>query len=257
MRLRDSLKLYIPFVLSYDGASAEIVNLEKKNAKFAVFLKEVHELPRVNGNNLPSFLIAPVQRIPRYVLLLEEVKKYTRLDHPDRKNIEEAIVSIKKIAALVNETKGDLDRTNDVTRVYTLLEQKPAELIQPHRRLMKEGEVIMYIEKRRNKPRYFYLFNDILLVTKKKTFGATIRFHIKIWANLYNVKLERTSTNNDHAIFSEDQIKLLPHSFQLIAPSKTLIFFAPDVSKEWCDAFDKVIAKIAEAQETKKSKTHN
>jgi len=208
---------------------------------------------------LPSFLIAPVQRIPRYVLLLEEVRKFTKLDHPDRKNIEDAIAGIKKIAALVNETKGDLDRTNDVTRVYTLLEQKPAELIQPHRRLMKEGEVLMYIEKRRNKPRFFYLFNDILLITKKKAFGTNFRFSIKVWANLYNVKLDRNTVYTDFSMFSEDQVKLLPTSFSLHAPSKTLIFFAPEQSKEWCDAFDKVLTKIAESQaleEKKKTGKH-
>ena len=37
--------------------------------------------PRCRGQNLESFLIMPIQRVPRYLLLLTELRKRTPADH--------------------------------------------------------------------------------------------------------------------------------------------------------------------------------
>ena len=51
---------------------------------------------------IESLLIMPVQRIPRYTLLLEDLFKNTPSDHPDNENIFKAIQGLKKVAAHVN-----------------------------------------------------------------------------------------------------------------------------------------------------------
>merc|ERR1712137_377886 len=59
----------------------------------------------------------------------------------------------------------------EVQRVYDLLNPKPKELLQNagERRFISEGEVGVFNHKeRRTKRRYLYLFNDVLLVTKKE-----------------------------------------------------------------------------------------
>lgn len=44
--------------------------------------------PRSNQQSLSSFLIMPIQRIPRYELLLRELKKKTPEQHPDFDKID-------------------------------------------------------------------------------------------------------------------------------------------------------------------------
>lgn len=52
-----------------------------------------------------SYLIMPVQRIPRYVLLLRELKRNTPDDDPEFSTIVDALGKIELIGAHVNEHK--------------------------------------------------------------------------------------------------------------------------------------------------------
>ena len=44
---------------------------------------------------LEGFLLTPIQKICKYRLQLAELLKYTPLDHPDYKPLEEAISTMK------------------------------------------------------------------------------------------------------------------------------------------------------------------
>lgn len=55
--------------------------------------------------SLSDLLITPVQRIPRYVLLLQLILKNTANDHPDAKYLKDALREIKKVATIINERK--------------------------------------------------------------------------------------------------------------------------------------------------------
>ncbi|XP_057213732.1 dynamin-binding protein isoform X2 [Triplophysa rosa] len=82
------------------------------------------EWGKTNYINLGSFLIKPVQRVMRYPLLLTELLNTTPESHHDRKQLTEAVMSIKEINVNINEykrrkdlvvkyRKGDEDRLID------------------------------------------------------------------------------------------------------------------------------------------------
>jgi len=54
---------------------------------------------------LMNLLITPVQRIPRYEMLLKQLIKYTPKEHPDSKNINKAYTSVLSVADFLNEGK--------------------------------------------------------------------------------------------------------------------------------------------------------
>jgi len=54
---------------------------------------------------LDSYLILPIQRIPRYVLLLQELVKHTWKDHADYQKLCEAWDKMQKTANYMNEKK--------------------------------------------------------------------------------------------------------------------------------------------------------
>lgn len=64
---------------------------------------------KTNYINLGSFLIKPVQRVMRYPLLLMELLNTTPESHYDRKQLTEAVISIKEINANINEFKRRKD----------------------------------------------------------------------------------------------------------------------------------------------------
>ena len=75
----------------------------KNYSNFCEFIK------RQLGNNLclgfsslTSFLITPVQRLPRYLLFLRELHRYTPSDHPDFDHLNNAFNLLSAFAFLIN-----------------------------------------------------------------------------------------------------------------------------------------------------------
>ena len=55
--------------------------------------------------DIAALLILPVQRIPRYSLLLQQLCECTPQDHPDYDTLQEAKVAVENIAEGINDTK--------------------------------------------------------------------------------------------------------------------------------------------------------
>lgn len=64
---------------------------------------------KTNYINLGSFLIKPVQRVMRYPLLLMELLNATPESHHDRKQLADAVSSVKEINVNINEYKRRKD----------------------------------------------------------------------------------------------------------------------------------------------------
>ena len=47
--------------------------------------------PDAGGLDVRSFLIMPVQRVPRYRMLLEDLLAHTDADHPEEPHLREAL----------------------------------------------------------------------------------------------------------------------------------------------------------------------
>eukprot|EP00635_Sarcinochrysidales_sp_CCMP3193_P007289 CAMPEP_0118900562 /NCGR_PEP_ID=MMETSP1166-20130328/6626_1 /TAXON_ID=1104430 /ORGANISM="Chrysoreinhardia sp, Strain CCMP3193" /LENGTH=738 /DNA_ID=CAMNT_0006839709 /DNA_START=48 /DNA_END=2264 /DNA_ORIENTATION=+ len=67
-------------------------------------VRAFEEDPRCQGQSLGSFLIMPVQRVPRYRLLLEELAKRTPAGHADFADLEVALALVKEAAGHNNAT---------------------------------------------------------------------------------------------------------------------------------------------------------
>lgn len=77
------LKMYIAFVSNYGQSVKQIATLKKERPWFNSFIKHIQQNKAIRG--LESYLILPVQRLPRYVLLLREMQKHTPKTHTDHK----------------------------------------------------------------------------------------------------------------------------------------------------------------------------
>ncbi|KAJ6669389.1 hypothetical protein lerEdw1_008198, partial [Lerista edwardsae] len=140
--------------------------------------------------NLPmiSFLILPMQRVTRLPLLMDVRTSHFKLfsalfvllmkaglPNPD-------LVSMNnfspQLVRLCNEGARKMERTEMMYTINSQLEFKikPFPLVSSSRWLVKRGELTAYVEdtglfsKRTSKQQvYFFLFNDVLIITKKKS----------------------------------------------------------------------------------------
>ncbi|XP_062988156.1 rho guanine nucleotide exchange factor 26 [Elgaria multicarinata webbii] len=130
--------------------------------------------------NLPmiSFLILPMQRVTRLPLLMDTICQKTPKDSPKYEICKRALKEVSKLVRLCNEGARKMERTEMMYTINSQLEFKikPFPLVSSSRWLVKRGELTAYVEdtvlfsKRTSKQQvYFFLFNDVLIITKKKS----------------------------------------------------------------------------------------
>uniref|UniRef100_A0A8B9Q7R8 Rho guanine nucleotide exchange factor 26 n=1 Tax=Apteryx owenii TaxID=8824 RepID=A0A8B9Q7R8_APTOW len=130
--------------------------------------------------NLPmiSFLILPMQRVTRLPLLMDTICQKTPKDSPKYENCKQALKEVSKLVRLCNEGARKMERTEMMYTINSQLEFKikPFPLVSSSRWLVKRGELTAYVEdtglfsKRTSRQQvYFFLFNDVLIITKKKS----------------------------------------------------------------------------------------
>merc|ERR1711988_1861481 len=108
----------------------------------------------------------------------------------------------------------------DGQRIYDMLTPKPKELLGRPRRLLREGTVAIWDESERmKKERYLFLFNDVLLITKKE---GRRDYWLKVYISLRS------------EIIVED-VRESPTEFRIYAPKKTFIIFGinPQARDMW------------------------
>jgi len=86
-----------------------------------------------------SYLIMPVQRIPRYELLLRELDKHTLSTHPEKASLRGAIDAIHGIAIKINEGKRHAENMSQLLQLQASIRSLPEPLMLPHRLLLRCG----------------------------------------------------------------------------------------------------------------------
>lgn len=76
LRLAPFFKLYSVYAFDYNRSQIVLQELTEKNQKFRKFLEQNESRPEVQ-TKLMSLLISPIQRVPRYRLLLQQVILYS------------------------------------------------------------------------------------------------------------------------------------------------------------------------------------
>ncbi|WWC96197.1 hypothetical protein V866_003064 [Kwoniella sp. B9012] len=120
-------------------SGSQMTSSQKKRVK--TFLKRCKEHPKHSQINLESYLLLPIQRVPRYKLLLEDLAMCTppRSDGV-RDTLDDALNEIASLASLMNEEKREADsRLRLLSWQQRISKSGPSPLVQPHRRLILEG----------------------------------------------------------------------------------------------------------------------
>jgi hypothetical protein len=93
------------------------------------------------------------------VLLLQDLIANTPVDNVDYTNLVNAVVQVKKLAEDINDS---LATSQNLQKVYRIQDQLTGDrvpnLLSPHRRLVRNGSVMLLTD--RVHDRELYLFND-------------------------------------------------------------------------------------------------
>ncbi|KAI6661568.1 hypothetical protein LOD99_13441 [Oopsacas minuta] len=100
----DFFQMYSGYVLAFPSALAVYDKQIRTNEEFRGFIRACMESPSCRGLDLCAFLLTPIQRLPRYLLLLKELIKYTDSSHPDSYFANLAADKFKACLVLLNDS---------------------------------------------------------------------------------------------------------------------------------------------------------
>lgn len=240
LQMADFLKLYTTYINNYSSA-LETVTFCKQSSVFSSLLEKCESNPRCDSLNFPSLLIMPVQRIPRYILLLTEIHKHTPKNHPDYEKLTQSLNKVKEVADDINEARRDAE---SLVRLYELsgkLEHIDFELIIPARKLELEGELKERAKGQSNvsgKCRYYFLFSDMLMSTKQK--GKHYRMY---WCISLTSLLVMSEVNSEFGVSMGERVVFVSGN-------------SPEETRKWAQAIiaaQKNLAKTVHAVDEKRT----
>lgn len=178
-----SFEAYKDYGRGYYDGNALANEYKRTNSKFKKFLSDQGKCHSsvVSLDLLESLLITPIQRIPRYNLLLADLIKNTPEGHPDLQNLKDSLKKMIEMAEQVNLAIKFTENKKKLIQIQQLIlltemddfdKKKMGALVQDHRMFVKEGDLVMKDEKGVKQGVHMFLFNDIILVTKKKMLAS-------------------------------------------------------------------------------------
>ncbi|XP_068449360.1 protein ECT2 isoform X3 [Clinocottus analis] len=167
---KELVKAYPPYVNFFEMSKEAIVRCEKQKPRFHAFLKINQAKPECGRQTLVELLIRPVQRLPSVALLLNDIKKHTSDDNPDKITLEKAIESLKEVMTHINEDKRKTEGQKQIFDVVYEVDGCPANLLSSHRSLVHRVETIALGDQPcdRGEQVTLFLFNDCLEIARKR-----------------------------------------------------------------------------------------
>nr|CAH0106554.1 unnamed protein product [Daphnia galeata] len=173
-KIAPYLKLYSTYAHDYEIAITSLQGLRKSNKAFEAFVSQQERLPHIS-RKLEALLIVPIQRVPRYRLLLTELIAHTEEKEEEYTILNAALKQIEDVAHHINEQIREHENMQRMIRIQRSLAQGNPKIITPGRRFIKEGILRkVSADSESAHTRYFILFNDMLLYCKIRCPGNEI-----------------------------------------------------------------------------------
>ena len=159
--------IYGSYNVNYSTSSNIIQEMKRTKHPFIEWTKtqlKQSEIEEYRELSISSFLITPIQRLPRYILLMKEIVKYTPLSHPDYHYAVEAITKANEITTKVNEQITLAEMKERLDEIISTISNLP-DIYQLHNgnpETIFEGKG-MYLKKRKMKKIQLFLINDIFI----------------------------------------------------------------------------------------------
>ncbi|KAJ6229510.1 rab9 effector protein [Anaeramoeba flamelloides] len=238
LKFLPNLVFYSAFINNFDIALKRITINSEKNKKFKQFLDTSNSSQNLKGLKLSDLFITPVQRIPRYVLLIKGVLENTDPMHYDYLGFTYVLEKMKEIADLVNSNKSEMDNFHKFVELQKQFINCDENFLKSEgRQLIFQGH-LAYTLSENAENSWCFLFNDILLIANKL---ADNKFESK--------KIVPT----EKLIWKDDRFTRRGELDLIIGTSKETFIFKCDNPRhkmKWKGVFNKVFEVNAEKKKS-------
>ncbi|KAJ2869275.1 hypothetical protein GGH93_006207 [Coemansia aciculifera] len=159
--------VYKRYINGYQHALVMSRELEAKNPLYAAFLQRAREREECRKLGISDLLIMPVQRIPRYTLLLSDLIKLIPEDDPDVPRIQLALERVNEIGQLADNQVAE--SVAELHHIHTTIEGCPPNLISASREFIGaiDASEIDLATGAPKKPMCLLVFSDLLMIVER------------------------------------------------------------------------------------------
>ncbi|KAG1656658.1 FYVE, RhoGEF and PH domain-containing protein 4 [Nymphon striatum] len=135
------LKMYTEYVKNFNDAINLINCWYAKLPRFAAIMDDIHKMEECRHLTLQHHMVNPIQRVPRYKLLLTDYLKKLPEDSVDKDDTEKALELVNTAANHANDTMKRIDKFKKLLEIQEMI-GGGVDLISPTRELIKEGKIV-------------------------------------------------------------------------------------------------------------------
>ncbi|XP_077496772.1 FYVE, RhoGEF and PH domain-containing protein 2-like isoform X2 [Amblyomma americanum] len=237
------LKMYAEYVKNFDQSVQLLATCYAKHPRFAAVVDEIHAMPECKNLTVQHHMLTPVQRVPRYQLLLKEYLKKLPEGSLDKDDTERALELVSKAADHANQAMKKIDQFKQLLEIQELV-GGAVDLVSPTRELLRQGKVTKISARSGDQlERYLFVFTDLVLVCSGGSSGARL-----MGAVGYRV---RARLDLDGLVLQDGDNLETPNSFHLRNAGRSIELCA--ASPEEKLAWMQTLAKAAHDLKQRKS----
>uniref|UniRef100_G3RFZ7 Pleckstrin homology and RhoGEF domain containing G1 n=1 Tax=Gorilla gorilla gorilla TaxID=9595 RepID=G3RFZ7_GORGO len=169
----EEFHIYTQYCTNYPRSVAVLTEC-MRNKILAKFFRERQETLK-HSLPLGSYLLKPVQRILKYHLLLHEIENHLDKDTEGYDVVLDAIDTMQRVAWHINDMKRKHEHAVRLQEIQSLLTNWKGPDLTSYGELVLEGT--FRIQRAKNE-RTLFLFDKLLLITKKRDDTFTYKAHI-------------------------------------------------------------------------------
>ncbi|XP_067998250.1 FYVE, RhoGEF and PH domain-containing protein 4 isoform X3 [Melanerpes formicivorus] len=239
-KLAPFLKMYGEYVKNFDNAMELVKTWTERSPQFKFIIQDIQK-EKVCGNlTLQHHMLEPVQRIPRYEMLLKDYLRKLPQDSLDWKDAEKSLEIISTAASHSNSAIRKMENLKKLLEIYEMLGEEE-DIVNPSNELIKEGQILKLAARNTSaQERYLFLFNNMLLYCVPKFSLVGSKFSVRTRVGIDGMKI--IETHNEE----------YPHTFQVSGKERTLELQASSEQdkEEWIKALQNTIEAFHQRNET-------
>uniref|UniRef100_A0A3Q2DQU2 FYVE, RhoGEF and PH domain containing 4a n=1 Tax=Cyprinodon variegatus TaxID=28743 RepID=A0A3Q2DQU2_CYPVA len=209
-KLTPFLKMYAEYVKNFDKAMELLKQWTDRSPQFKAIIQEIQSQEICGNLTLQHHMLEPVQRVPRYEMLLKDYLKKLPQDDPDRSDAEKSLEIISTAATHSNSAIRKSENLKKLMEIYEMLGEEE-DIVNPSNEFIKEGHILKLAARNTSAmERYLFLFNNMLLYCVPKFSLGGPKYTVRTRIGIDGMKVLETS-NEDY-----------PHTFQVSGKERTL-----------------------------------
>ncbi|XP_043964659.1 FYVE, RhoGEF and PH domain-containing protein 4-like isoform X1 [Gambusia affinis] len=235
------LRMYADYIRNFDRAIALVRTWTERSSAFRNIIHDIQSQELCGNLTLQHHMLEPVQRVPRYEMLLKDYLKKLPEDDPDYELANKSLEAISMAAIHSNSAIHKAENLKRLLEIYEMVGEE--EVVNPANEFLKEGRLLKLAARNTSAmERHLFLFNNFLLCCCAKFSLVGQRFTVRCRIGVDGMQTQQT-TNEDHS-----------YTFQVSGKEKTLELQASSEQErdDWIKAIQEAIDVFQKKNETLK-----